>query len=88
MRNYNIQLLYMTVDFNSINSTVRGILQYQFVEFLESLNEFQTKCILWCVVMNEECSIETFLSLWNDFDKLYERTSLTFKKKDIFSEGI
>ena len=43
----------------------------EFEEFFTFLNDFERNCVLWCLVLNPECPIETFLIL---LDKINEKT--------------
>lgn len=40
----------------------------EFNEFLNTLNNFQRKAVLWCTVYNEECPVEYYKLLYDTID--------------------
>ena len=50
----------------------------EFEEFVTSLNDFEESCVLFCVVENPECSIDTFLLLLDSMNNnMLKRKALT-----------
>ena len=53
----------------------------EFEEFFTSLNDFEESYVLWCLVLNPECPIETFLII---LDRINEKT---FENKVRFTDN-
>ena len=62
----------MKIDLKSLNFTK------EFKKFLTSLKEFERNWVLWYVVMNYECSIESFLLLLDTLNnETWKKVSFT-----------